>query len=150
MFATNDKRMLSVCAGPSSISESMATGLPTIDEEHLGLLKSLSAAMINPSATSDLEHFGEVLMKIGERLRVHFKHEEAIMQALEIPLEVLARHVRRHDEILEQYAQLNMDLMLHLAPSHQEILAMLKEWIIAHVLDYDVMIRGHLPATCRA
>lgn len=50
-------------------------------------------------------------------------------------------------QILEQYAQLNYDLMRGKVRDKVSVLVMVKDWVVTHVIRYDLKIRDYLPGT---
>ncbi len=57
----------------------------------------------------------------------------------------LARHIQAHTEIIEQYSLLNLALMQGKGFGRTEVLIMIKDWIIGHVVCFDLNIKNYLP-----
>jgi hemerythrin len=57
----------------------------------------------------------------------------------------VAEHVEAHTAILEQYAQMNCDLMEGKTLGRSQALLEVKGWIIDHLHRYDSRIKLYLP-----
>lgn len=115
--------------------------------EHRALFRQLDRLVENTHATPDSESFTEALTHLGVQIRAHFGNEEAVMQSFGLPDHDLAAHVEAHSEILRQYTDLNLALMNEKKLERSKVLAMIKQWIIEHLLEHDVKIRRFIPST---
>ena len=139
---TSDSRQQ---ANQSDLASLTLIGAASIDKEHLALFAQLDRLHGNPSAHPDTEAFLEVFSRLGRQISAHFDSEEGILKACGMPPDQIAAHVQAHDEILEQYAQLNLDLMEGKKLTRSEALLTIKRWIIDHVVYHDTRIRAYLP-----
>lgn len=130
----------------SETPSSLLIGVPSIDQEHRELLSQLDSLMANPEAHPRSEVFSEILDQLGRQITAHFQNEENIFISLDMPSDVILRHVQEHNAILEQYTGLCLDLMRGKVLDHSEVLKMIKHWIIGHVEDHDLKIRDYLPS----
>ena len=128
-----------------TIVPSLLTGVPSIDAEHAELIAQLDSLDANIQVRLDSATFSETLSQLGSQITAHFNNEESIFKSFGMPEEVVASHVQAHTEILEQYTQLNMDLMQDKVLSRSVVLRMIKDWIIGHVVRHDLIIKDYLP-----
>ena len=122
-------------------------GAPSIDKEHQELIAKLDAVLNSRSAQPDSEEFSEYLGQLGQLLAVHFTNEEKFIVTTGMPADEISQHIHVHGEILEQYAQLNYDLMQGKVRDKVSVLVMVKDWVVTHVIRYDLKIRDYLPGT---
>lgn len=132
------------------MDHTLLIGDPATDKEHIELVTQLDALIDNPDAHPRSEPFSEILSRLGTQISVHFDNEERLMNALGMPDDDLSRHVHAHSTILDEYSRLNFDLMEGKAFSQPAILALLKNWIIGHIVSHDLRIRDFLPNTNQA
>jgi len=126
---------------------SLLIGVPFIDKEHDELVAQLDSLLNHPDALPDTEKFSEILSQLGGQIDAHFTHEENFFKSLGMPEKEVAGHVQTHTEILNQYTQLVLDLMHGKVPGRAEVLLMIKDWIIGHVVRCDLNIKNYLPET---
>ena len=126
------------------LHSSLLTGVPSIDQEHDALIVNLNAFLNNPKALIGSDTFSEYLSELGLQIMRHFKNEEKILVSSTMPSDEIKRHIRVHGKIIEQYIQLNQDLMAGKAVDRNQVLAMIKEWIVSHVISYDLKIREYV------
>ena len=128
----------------NSIDLSSLIGLPQLDGEHAELINQL----VTLSGMSELFARGNDFLtafdQLGAQLKAHFTNEERVLKSLSMPIDVVEEHVNSHNEILEDYARLQLDLMRGNIPSRPELLQMVKGWIIDHVADYDLELKKYL------
>lgn len=127
------------------IDPSMLVGVQSIDREHSALITQLNRLIENPQAIPESEPFADVLSHLGPQISAHFDSEEGVLKSIGMPPHELAEHVEAHTEILEQYAQMNCDLMEGKALARSDALLMIKGWIIDHLRRYDSRIKKYLP-----
>ena len=128
-----------------SFDASMLVGVPAIDDQHRQLFVELNRLIAATHAAPSSEIFTEGLGRLGRDLNEHFNCEEALLGDLGLPVPELRAHVRAHNEILSQYAELNLKLMRVNAVSRVEVLQMIRRWIVDHIVLHDRQIRDHLP-----
>ena len=125
---------------PGDRAQPLSVGLASIDKEHHQLIAQLNNLIDNAAALPDSDFFTEALSRLGNTLFAHFKSEEKIMRGLEMPADEVAWHVEAHDDILEQYAGLNVALMDGETIGRADTLRMMRGWIIDHVEQHDLSI----------
>lgn len=129
-----------------SLPAELLIGVPSIDREHHELVRHLDRLIYNDNVIPDSAHFSEVFSQLGGLIIKHFNSEETVIRSCGMPLEEIHVHVQAHDAILEQYTQLNDDLMGDKARTMSEIAATMKNWIIDHLLAHDINIRQYVVA----
>lgn len=127
------------------VAPSMLIGVQSIDREHYALLTQLNRLIENPLADPASESFVDVLSHLGPQISAHFDSEEGVLKSCGMPAHEVAEHVEAHTEILEQYAQMNCDLMEGKPLSRSDALLTVKGWIIDHLRRYDSRIKLYLP-----
>jgi hemerythrin len=123
---------------------SMLIGVQSIDREHSALITQLNRLIENPKAEPASESFAEVLSHLGPQISAHFDTEEGMLRSCGMPADEVAEHVEAHTEILEQYAQMNCDLMEGKVLARADALRAVKSWIIDHLHRYDSKIRNYV------
>ena len=121
-------------------------GIPQIDEEHRELTDKFERMLADPDATYGSETFVTTVSQIMASLGAHFNHEEAIMRSLPMLDEELSRHIKAHDAILAECAQLHEAMINDVPMSQPNILLMIERWLVNHVRTTDVKIRAYLPS----
>jgi len=128
----------------SSVPATLQIGLPSIDAEHGILMESLRRLHLAPAGEARSEPFLEVISQLGQQLILHFGNEEKFFNGCGMPASDVQSHFRAHNTILEQYAQLQDDLMTGKHLDQSAILNMIQHWITTHVMTHDLKIRQHL------
>lgn len=115
-----------------------------IDKEHDDLIRQLNSLLNHPDAQPGDEKFSETLSQLGGQIFVHFNHEEKLLKSLGMPENEIASHIQAHTNILDQYAQLNYDILLGKFINTADALLMLEDWIVGHVVSFDLNIKKYL------
>jgi hemerythrin-like metal-binding protein len=123
----------------------MLIGVQSIDREHSSLITQLNRLIENPKAEPASESFVDVLSHLGPQISAHFDSEEGVLKSCGMPAHEVAEHVEAHTAILEQYAQMNCDLMEGKTLGRSQALIEIKGWIIDHLHRYDSRIKLYLP-----
>ena len=127
-----------------TLDRGLLLGLPEIDSQHGALFAQLDRLIARTQAQHLSEPFLEILSQLGRQINAHFESEESFLRACGMPPEELAEHMSAHEEILEQYTRLNLDLMAGKPIGQQSILKQVREWIVEHVLRHDSRIRQYV------
>lgn len=120
---------------------SLEIGDRLIDREHEWLLRCLQHLLDTPESLHGRDEFFDSLGQLGTELSRHFAHEEALMKSLKMPADLVAEHVKAHLVIIEQYAELNLDLMFGRQHAKNTLVRMVGAWILDHILAYDLKIK---------
>ena len=126
---------------PFEIDTTLLIGVPSIDKEHYNLLWQLNALNRDTEGSPCTADFSENLSKLGKNLITHFDNEEKIFKSLNMPSDDVVSHVQAHLTVIEQYSQMNLDLVNGKEFSRSEMLSMIHHWVIDHVVNYDLKIR---------
>jgi len=129
------------------LDSSLLTNVPSIDREHFDLVSLLDSLIDNPNAHPDTEAFSEVLGQLGCQIGAHIKNEERILESFAMPEHELLSHIQAHSDILDQYIQMNLDLIEGKTLFRDDALVIVKHWVITHILNYDLQIRDYVPKT---
>lgn len=119
-------------------------GVSSIDREHGVLVSLLNRLIDKPDASPDSEAFADLLSRLGGEIAAHFHSEEKIFTSSEMPSHVAEQHIQAHSEILEQYTELNLEFMKGRKYDRSEVLVLIRNWIIEHLMLHDVRIKDYL------
>lgn len=118
-------------------------GIPSVDREHDELMTEIGRLLGPPVVGLDSEHFSEIISRIGQQLAEHFRNEEAIIDSCGLSADDALAHHRAHRDILEQYIELQLDLMARAPLDHHAVFAMIKDWIVEHLVMHDTKLRPY-------
>lgn len=121
--------------------DDLVVGIPAIDAEHQQLFGELNRLSRDPSGMASVEFFFEGLSRIGQKITEHFRHEEALFEHCGIDRDEISAHVAAHNRIVEQFTELQLDLMTGACMDRAATLGMLRSWIVTHLLAYDLKIK---------
>jgi hemerythrin len=127
-------------------SNSLAIGLPAIDEQHALLCSLANRLLDHPEALACDELVVDILTDLGKFLILHFKTEEAMMRQLGMPQDEYERHVRAHNVIIDEYAELNLAAVRGKHHTAAEIFSLVKQWVGDHLHTIDAKIKDYVPA----
>ena len=125
----------------SALDPSMLIGVPEIDEQHATIVSQLERMVGLGGELVAPDLFTDLLGLLGRTLSDHFDTEERYFERWDMPGHAIAAHRFAHSAILDQYAELNLDLMNRKAIDPADVARMLKDWIVGHVRDYDLPLR---------
>lgn len=127
-------------------NDSLAIGLPAIDEQH-ALLCSLANRLLDyPGRLARDEVIVDILTDLGKFLILHFRTEEAMMRQLGVPEDEYEQHVHAHNMIIEEYADLNMAASRGRQHTAAEVFSLVKQWVGDHLQNSDARIRNYVSA----
>ena len=123
-------------------SPAFELGIPEIDGEHRHLAAIVNAFYDGYRAGGGRDKIFAVLNLLVKYVEVHFRNEEALMEAGRYP--DLLRHRREHERLTAQ--------IFALAEKHEAgdgeiciaVMEFLKGWLIEHILHEDKKIAAHL------
>lgn len=127
----------------SGLAGALLTGLPSIDLEHASLVAQLNRLIDNPAILPATDGFSEILGRIGAQISEHFDSEENLLKGCGMPADEVERHVQAHTEILEQYAQMNCDLMDGKPLDRTQAILLIKNWVLDHIAHFDTRIANY-------
>lgn len=131
-------------------NDSLAVGLPAIDEQHMLLCSLANRLLDHPEAFARDELVVDILTDLGKFLILHFQTEEAMMRKLGMPQEEYDQHVRAHNIIIDEYADLNLAAARGKHHTAAEIFTIVKQWVGDHLHTSDANIRNYVPAPSSA
>ncbi len=127
-------------------NDSLAIGLPAIDEQHILLCSLANRLLDHPEALARDELVVDILTDLGKFLILHFQTEEAMMRQLGMPQDEYEHHVHAHNLIIDEYAELNLVAARGTHHTAAEIFASVKQWVGDHLHTSDANIRNYVPA----
>lgn len=128
---------------PETPQVNLAVGIPSVDHEHEDLMREIARLLGQPGVRLDSEHFSEIMSRLGQLLAEHFRHEESVLQDCGVPADDALAHHRAHREILEQYTELQLDLMAKVPLDAQDVCEMIRTWVIEHQMTHDLRLRRY-------
>ncbi|WP_029898991.1 bacteriohemerythrin [Desulfohalovibrio reitneri] len=130
------------CAPSLAWNEKLSTGHTEIDEQHKGLIQLANDLLETVRAGKGAYLVDPILRRLRVYTRDHFRAEERIMASAGYP--ELARHAREHAQILGIVEQLNIFNDEGKPIDPDELLCLLREWLINHILGHDLPMASHL------
>ena len=107
-------------------SNELSIGNVDIDNVHSRLIEIYNDLVEHAETNGNRENFAVILSKMTDYSLVHFKKEEAYMQAMSFP--ELAKHRGFHRDYIYKVAMFNVDFLGGNPPSCNEIINFLKKW----------------------
>lgn len=127
-------------------------GNSQIDHEHDQLMYCLQKLRQFSGSQTCRDDFFDLLSQLGEELSGHYANEEALMTSLGMPENLLTPHIHAHKKIIEQYTELNFDLMSGKQFDTEQLILVVHKWIVEHIMAYDMKIKPFIQdeSTCSA
>jgi hemerythrin-like metal-binding protein len=122
----------------------LTIGIASVDTQHRDIIAILNRLSSAPESSPNSESITESLSELGTILGLHFLHEERYLRDCGMPGEELLAHLKRHDEILEQFVELNLEALDGNTLPITEIVSIVKAWAVDHVVDYDLRLRDFI------
>ncbi|RIH82365.1 Bacteriohemerythrin [Calidithermus terrae] len=131
---------------------SYETGEPRIDEQHrnlVGYVNRLERLLEStpPGSPADREEVDNLLVFLESYVNTHFAYEELCMTLRGCP--VARKNKEAHDRFLALYAEFTQQHKARGGASVEmlrELHATLKNWLVGHICNIDVQLRGRTPA----
>lgn len=127
-------------------NDSLAVGLPAIDEQHMLLCSLANRLLDHPEALAKDELVVDILTDLGKFLILHFQTEEAMMRTLGVPNDEYEHHVKAHNFIIDEYAELNLAIAHGRHHTAAEIFTLVRTWLHDHFHGNDLRLRDYAPA----
>ena len=118
-------------------SEELATGVPTLDEQHQALfhcVAELERATIEGTMLSTFHALGQLRRYTLE----HFREEERLMRLANYP--DIDTHIAEHRDFSQRLFELGRSFLDH--DLSAELIMLLHDWLARHVVDTDM---GYVP-----
>ena len=119
-------------------TEKLATGIPSIDEEHKEIIDMLNMLHDAMSKKDVKEDISLVLTALAVYVRKHFSGEEAIMAKIGYPY--LERQKKAHRVLVQKVQNLLQKHQRGDSPSVRELVAFLRDWMVNHIEKEDLKI----------
>jgi hemerythrin-like metal-binding protein len=129
--------------------ESVALGIPDIDDDHkhlIGLLNRLHFMVLAGDETSAV---GEALDSLVRRFEWHFRREEALMLRIGYPHYERHRrlHAALHERLTADQACFHRRPKRFDAASFYDLLA---DWLVVHMMREDLRLKPYIAAAASA
>jgi len=115
-----------------------------IDQQHEQLFDSLQRIKALYDHQLSDEKVIDQLTRLNELIYQHFIAEEALMKQVNMPVEQIMLHQSEHLRILEELAQIHLNIMYGRQHQVSEVIDQVIAWISAHTLDFDLPIQPYL------
>lgn len=127
-------------------NDSFALGLPAIDEQHELLFKMANRLLDHSEAFGHDEKVVDILTDLGGFFILHFQTEEEMMRKLGVPSDEYERHVKAHNLIIDEYAELNLAVACGRHHTAADIFELVRTWLHDHLHSNDLPLRDYVPA----
>lgn len=120
----------------------LKTGNKRLDDEHAGLFVAFEK--LQKAAQSEgiqSAQFSETFSRIGLDLARHIRDEESLFIDSNMPVDDIFKHIQAHARIMEEFSQLNMDLMQGKFIDDITVIKQARQWILNHLISYDLKLR---------
>lgn len=125
--------------------DNLSLGVPSIDADHKKLIDMLNCLHFMSIAGDDDDAIGRVLSGLVDYTRVHFRREEALMQAAHYP--GFAAHQRLHRELSAKLR--SFETTYANDPDTFDVEAFydfVADWLLVHVMTVDMKLKPYLGA----
>ncbi len=125
--------------------ESYSVGVPLFDEQHKYLVDLLNDLIDSNNRKVERKELFAICNKIIGYAEEHFKNEESIMLKCRYPK--LKEHQEEHARLIEDVFVMYRDFCTGGQTSMVEIVDFLKDWILDHILGFDMEYKSFLTQT---
>lgn len=118
--------------------QNFVTGLPQVDDQHhklVDLFNELNNALFVVDADQETV-LSEIVARIVDYTRYHFRDEEALMQAQGVDLRHIRMHQTAHEQFVEQL-QAMWERRHSMSRPGESLVAFLTSWLSLHILGID-------------
>lgn len=122
----------------------LSIGIPQTDDEHrklVDILNELDEAMHHGKGTRIM---GDILTRLIDYTVVHFKSEEALMEASGYPDREL--HVKQHRQLVQKVQRFENEFRNNGRRITKEMMEFLTYWLTNHILIDDMAFGKHFAA----
>lgn len=139
--ATQVDSML-VVGAPAQVSywdQSLATGIPLIDEQHQAIAELGAKLLACPDLALSTDSASATLSSFYRLLALHYDTEELQMKRLQLPSAKLDAHVKAHSDLLGALTDIFVQQVDGQSPERvSDIAPLLQKIMIDHVVEYDL------------
>lgn len=114
--------------------DSIALGIPTIDEQHKALFGWINTLNKAIKSGDGAEEVGEVIWKLITYVTVHFNEEERLMLTCGYPR--LEAHRREHDQFVSRLQDIQTGFIDGQAMG-ESVLDFMVDWLVCHIKGTD-------------
>ncbi len=128
-------------------NQALATGHPTIDEQHQELFARADALIDAMMAGKASDQMAELVVFLGDYCRNHFAMEERLMASTRYPAAL--QHGLAHREFERRFQAIEKTLAAS-GPSARVVLDtkdLIRGWLVAHIAATDVKLAEFLRAS---
>ncbi len=120
----------------------MSVGNDLIDQDHRYLLCLFNSIeiILSDEEQSDLLPF--YFNQLLEYSQFHFDREEKIQLKSDYP--GYFEHKQKHQQIAQRLHEINMELQGGKTEFEEDLLGLVKEWIVDHLIKTDLEMQSHL------
>lgn len=121
-------------------TDTYATGVPEIDEQHMILVHTLNEAGEKLVHNSSLELLEQITQDLLSYALYHFDTEEALMQEFAYPDgpgSDMGQHLEQHRAFSAKVVAVREGLKAGAAISPGDLLDFLNTWLVNHILNTD-------------
>ena len=120
-----------------------ASGHPTIDDEHLGLLIALRGIFSGMQSGQPFDTLVDAVDALLVRCRAHFTNEEELLRR--IGYANVSRHSQSHESLLLKLSDVRNDFARGIEGSLEKIASRLHDLVVLHLLREDRDYFPYLP-----
>lgn len=130
-------------------SDSFATGVPEIDEQHMILVHTLNEASVRLANDASLESLEHITQDLLSYALYHFETEEELMQTYGYPEDSgddAARHLEQHRAFSAKVVQVREGIKQGTPVAPEDLLGFLNGWLVNHILNTDKKLGAFIAA----
>jgi hemerythrin len=120
----------------------MSIGNDLIDQDHRYLLCLYNSIEIILSDNEYHDHLPFYFNQLLEYSKFHFDREEKIQ--LKSDYHGYYEHKKKHQHITQRLQEINEELQEGKTEFEQDLLELVKEWIVDHLIKTDLEMKSHL------
>ncbi len=126
-------------------NDSYSVGVDKLDRQHKVIFKIVNRLTDEEKIKNDPELVSDTLDALRQYTNTHFALEESLMAEANYP--DLEEHKQRHLEITKKIAILCVDVLENKKTVTEDLLALIKDWWVTHILEEDQSYSGSLKAS---
>lgn len=125
-------------------NETLNTGVKAIDEQHQILVNMLNEASYRLTENSGRDVLEEIVHDLLSYALYHFDTEEALMFEKHYDQQARDAHVQEHRAFSQKIAHLQQDLRQSKLISREDLLSLLNDWLVDHIMKTDMQLGAYL------
>jgi len=126
-------------------SKIVEIGHPVVDAEHRYLTQLINNFFDQYEAGKGHVDLSRLFTHLTKYIRVHFRNEEALMQAVDYPY--FEPHRKLHERLVKQCMELSEEYLDGEEAAPEHMFAFLKEWWVGHISESDTTIQPYVDKT---